>query len=62
MIDLSAERCARSVRALASMSRRELEAFLEATARASGAVVVARTTRARGTAVPRTPRHLLRRR
>jgi hypothetical protein len=60
MIDASAERCSQSVRALASMSRRELDAFLEATARASGAVIVARTMRPKAKAIRRTPRHLLR--
>jgi hypothetical protein len=60
MIDASAERCSQSVRALASMSRRELDAFLEATARASGAVVVARTMRPKAKAFRRTPRYLLR--
>jgi hypothetical protein len=59
MIDLSAERCSRSVRALASMSRSQLDAFLEATARASGAVLVARAARPQAKAIRRTPRHLL---
>jgi hypothetical protein len=56
----SPERSSHSVRALASMSRRELDAFLEATARASGAVVVARTMRPKAKAFRRTPRYLLR--
>jgi len=62
MIDVSGERCSQSVRALASMSRRELDAFLEATARASGAVVVQRAMRPKALPIRRTPRHLLDRR
>jgi hypothetical protein len=45
MIDLSGERCARSVRALSTMTRGELEAFLTSTARASASVIVARARR-----------------
>lgn len=45
MIDLSGERCASSVRGLSTMTRAELEAFLEATARASASVVPARAPR-----------------
>jgi len=45
MIDLSGERCARSVHGLSSMTRGQLEAFLEATARASASVVVVRARR-----------------
>jgi hypothetical protein len=44
------------------MSRHELDAFLEATARASGAVVVQRAMRPKAQPVRRTPRHLLDRR
>lgn len=62
MIDVSGERCSKSVRALASMSRLELDAFLEATARASGAVLVQRAMRPKVAPVRRTPRHLLDRR
>lgn len=45
MFDLSGERCARSVHGLSSMKRSELEAFLEATARASASVIVERAKR-----------------
>jgi hypothetical protein len=45
MIDLSGERCAKSVRALSTMTRSELEAFLESTARASASAVAARARR-----------------
>lgn len=60
-IDVSAERCSRSVRALATMTRVELVAHLEATARASASVLVARATRPKSKAKSfrRTPRHLL---
>jgi len=60
MIDVSGERCSQSVRALATMSRRELDAFLEATARASGAVILQRAARQKAPPVRRTPRHLTR--
>jgi hypothetical protein len=49
MIDLSAERCAQSVRRLAAMTRREVEVFLEATARASALVVPVRARRPKPT-------------
>ena len=45
MIDFSGERCARSVHGLSAMTRRELESFLETTARASASVVVVRARR-----------------
>jgi hypothetical protein len=45
MIDLSGERCAESVRGLSAMKRGELEAFLQATARASASVIVERARR-----------------
>jgi hypothetical protein len=54
MFDLSAERCARSVRELSTMSRAELEVFLAATARASASVVPARAPRAKPAKVRRT--------
>jgi hypothetical protein len=54
MFDLSAERCAKSVRGLSTMTRTELEAFLEATARASAAVVPARARRPKPAKVGRT--------
>jgi hypothetical protein len=54
MIDLSAERCANSVRGLSAMSRIELEAFLQSTARASGSVVPARARRPKPEKVRRT--------
>ena len=59
MIDLSAERCARSVHSLSAFSalaRRELEAFLEATARASASVVVVRAKRPCPVRHAKTPR------
>jgi hypothetical protein len=55
--DLSAERCARSVRDLsnmARMSRAELEVFLAETARASASVVPARARRPKPAKVRRT--------
>lgn len=54
MIDCSGERCASNVRGLSAMTRGELEAFLQATARASGAVVPARARRPKPAAVGRT--------
>lgn len=45
MIDFSGERCARSVRELSTMSRGQLEAFLEETARASASVILVKTKR-----------------
>jgi hypothetical protein len=54
MFDLSADRCARSVRELSTLSRAELEAFLAATARASAAVVPARARRPKPAKVRRT--------
>jgi len=46
IIDLSGERCAESVRGLdLRMKRGELEAFLQATARASASVIVERARR-----------------
>lgn len=54
MIDLSGERCARSVRGLSAMTRSELEAFLQATARASACVIPARTRRPKPEKVRRT--------
>lgn len=45
MIDSSGEHCASSVRRLSTMTRSELHAFLEATARASAAVVPERARR-----------------
>ena len=53
MLDFSGERCASSVRGLSAMTRGELEAFLQATARASGAVVPARAPRPKPTKVGR---------
>jgi hypothetical protein len=52
--DLSAERCARSVRDLSTMTRAELEAFLVATARASASVVPERARRPKPPKVRRT--------
>jgi hypothetical protein len=54
MIDLSGERCANSVRGLSSMTRSELEAFLQSTARASASVVPARAPRPKAAKVRRT--------
>jgi len=54
MFDLSAERCARSVRDLSTMTRAELEAFLVATARASASVVPERARRPKPPKVRRT--------
>jgi hypothetical protein len=54
MIDLSAERCADSVRGLSAMSRTELEAFLHSTARASASVVPVRAPRPKPAKVRRT--------
>ena len=54
MIDLSAERCAQSVRGLSAMTRSELEAFLQSTARASASVVPARARRPKPAKVRRT--------
>lgn len=45
MIDFSGARCERSVHGLSAMSRGELEAFLEATARASASVLLVRPRR-----------------
>jgi hypothetical protein len=45
MIDFSGERCERNVHGLSSMSRGELEAFLEATARASASVLLVQPRR-----------------
>jgi hypothetical protein len=45
MIDFSGERCAESVRGLSMLSRGQLEAFLERTARASASVVLVKTKR-----------------
>jgi hypothetical protein len=42
MIDFSGERCAASVRSLSTMSRPQLEAHLESTARASASIVMVR--------------------
>jgi hypothetical protein len=53
MIDLSGERCANSVRGLSAMTRAELEAFLQATARASASVVPARARRPKPAKVAR---------
>lgn len=60
MIDFSGERCAASVRALSSMSRGQLEAHLEATARATASIVMVRL-RSKAEKAPRTRRHELRR-
>ena len=60
MIDFSGERCAKSVQSLSTMSRPELEAHLESTARASASIVVVRL-RQKAASLPRTPRHKLRR-
>jgi hypothetical protein len=54
MIDLSGERCAASVRSLSSMTRSELESFLQSTARASASVVPARARRPKPAKVART--------
>ena len=54
MFDLSGERCAKSVRGLSSMTRSELEAFLQSTARASASVVPARARRPKPEKVRRT--------
>jgi hypothetical protein len=58
MIDLSADRCAKSVHCLSTMTRGELEAFLAATARASASVVLVRPRRPKPEKVRRTPRHM----
>jgi hypothetical protein len=60
MIDFSGERCAASVRSLSSMTRGQLEAHLESTARASASIVMVRL-RPKADKVPRTRRHQLRR-
>ena len=54
MFDLSGERCAKSVRRLSAMTRTELEAFLQSTARASASVVPARARRPKPAKVRRT--------
>lgn len=54
MFDLSGERCAKSVRGLSTMTRSELEAFLQSTARASASVVPARARRPKPEKVRRT--------
>jgi hypothetical protein len=61
MIDFSGERCAERVRLLSSMTRSELEAFLETTARASASVLLVRGPRPAREKVPRTRRYELRR-
>lgn len=61
MIDFSGERCAKNVQQLSSMTRREIEAHLETTARACAAIVLVRAPRPKPEKVPRTRRHRLRR-
>jgi len=56
MLDASGEPCARSVQRLSSMTRAELAAFLEATARASACVVPARAARPKPPKMKRSPR------
>lgn len=56
MLDFSGEHCASNVRRLSTMSRPELEAFLEATARASARVVPARASRPKPAKIRRSPR------
>ena len=60
MIDFSGERCAASVRKLSAMSRPELEAHLQSTARASASILMVRL-RPKAEKIPRTRRHQLRR-
>jgi hypothetical protein len=60
MIDFSGERCAESVRALSSLTRREIENRLENTARASASIVMVRW-RPKPEKLPRTRRYALRR-
>lgn len=60
MIDFSGERCAKSVRALSSMTRPQLEAHLQSTALASAGIVMVRL-RSKVEKAPRTRRHELRR-
>lgn len=60
IIDFSGPRCEKSVRALSSMTRPQLEAHLETTAKASASIVMVRL-RPKAEKLPRTRRHQLRR-
>jgi hypothetical protein len=60
IIDFSGERCAAAVRSLSSMTRPQIEAHLESTARASASIVMVRL-RAKAEKAPRTRRYELRR-
>jgi hypothetical protein len=56
MLDFSGERCARSVLALATMTRNQLEMHLEQTAQASASVLVVRARRPKPEKIPRNRR------
>ena len=60
-LDFSGELCARNVRALGAMTRREVETFLASSAHAANGIVFVRASRPKPEKVKRTPRHQLRR-